>query len=186
MTIVVKTNQAEFAREMRDLGPKFGRRVMRYAIAGAAMQIRDGAKAVTPVRKTGRGSIFRSRYGTRIPGLLRRSIIAKRNNKASSQALEAYYVTARSGDAPTKGGVSRDAYYWRWVEGGHIKRRPGGALRGGSAAKSLVRSRARKAGDFVSGRWYLRRGGEQSFGRALAEFYRRAEIKLAALQESSK
>ena len=183
MTVLVRTNLPDFRAQLDATGPKLGRRVLRYATAGAAQVIRNRARQLAPSRKTGSGSIFRSKQGDRIPGLLKRSIISPRNAKGSSRSLEAYFVTVRAGVAPTKGGVSRDAYYWRWVEGGHIKRQPGGPLRGGVARKKLARTRARAGGSWVAGRWYLQSAGQQSFSAALTEFYRRAEQKIALLSD---
>lgn len=169
---------------MRDLGPKLGRRVLRYATAGAAQVFRDAARTKAPIRQPeakGR-RIFSTKYGDRVPGLLKRSLIAVRNSRASGKSVETYSMTVRTGDPPTKGGVSRDAYYWRWVEAGHIKRQAGGALKGGEKRKREQRVTLGQTGQFVQGRWYIRQAFEASTNRAIDEFYRRVDYKFRTLK----
>ena len=175
----VRTNLPDFRRQMDELGPKVGRRVLRFAVAGAARVFRDVARARAPMRQASArgGKVFASRYGNRMPGLLRRSIIVVRNRRESGRTTETYTSTVRTGDPPTKGGASRDAYYWRWVEAGHVKRQPGGRLTGGARTRSAARAALRRGGEFVEGRWYMRSAFAQAGNRALAEFYRRAEAK---------
>lgn len=109
------------------VGEAVGESSLRAAgVAGAAV-FRDEA-----IRNAGRN---------RQTGVLQNNIIMKRQDEDSDGARrQAYVVTVRTG----KYGADGDAFYWRFVEGGHkiITRRKGQKL---SAARKAAEKAAAKA-----------------------------------------
>jgi hypothetical protein len=71
-----------------------------------------------------------------------------------------------------------DAFYWPWVEGGHVARGPGQRIRGGMRRRALERKRLRAAGKWVEGRWFLRRAFQTQQTAALQAFEKRLAISI--------
>lgn len=158
----VKANLPEFKAQLRAIGVDMERRAVRQASAAAAAVFRAAAQRNAPVQEPP------GRKGHMV-GTLRRAIYARRVR--SPKGVSIYRVSVRQGKKEK--GKGRDAYYWAWVEQGHIARGPGQALRGGANSKSLQRKRLRAAGGFVQPKPYLRPAFEQSGGRALQVFNER-------------
>lgn len=105
--------------------------------------------------------------GRRISGgTLKRSIYTAISKRSSSGQRGIVYGILRPRTGAQRG--FNDAYYWRWVEKGHLIRARGQALRGGTRSKKLQRERLRSAGvPRVEGRWFLR----DSFNAAKSQAY---------------
>lgn len=84
------------------------------ALRGKAMQgaLAEGAK---PIMRTARS------MAPQETGRLRRAIYSFRD-KASTRGREARLISVRSGKRFSRGKVNRDAFYWKWLEFGHMTR----------------------------------------------------------------
>lgn len=104
----------ELAEALRDLPANIGKNVLRSAVGAGAAVIRNEAKQnALRMKKT---------------GTLARAIYSKQIRELSGPERQTFYVGARSGKIYAKvgkKGVSKDAYYARWVELGHFTRGPG-------------------------------------------------------------
>lgn len=129
----LSTNLPDFKAQLREFGFDMERKVFRSGVAAAANVFKAKAVQLAPTLRVPRKD--------RTAGLLKKAIYIKRS-KDSRNGLEHYFVGVRQGRAARqrKGG-SLDAFYWRWVEQGHIARGPGQALRGGRRSKAIQRSR---------------------------------------------
>lgn len=123
---------------------------LRGAVAAGARVIRDAAVRNVPVRS----------------GKLRRAIYSKWIREASGQERQLFLVSVRRGKQfqsrtrQTKRGKTvttkdNDAYYWTWIEFGHVAAGPE-RIRGGSARRERARQSLRTAGRFVPPRPFLR------------------------------
>ena len=177
MSITIRTNLPEFKSKLQQIGADMEKRSVRTATRAAANVIAKIAKSEAPIRKTRKviaGQVIP-------PGVLKASIglVSKRRPKGTV----AYMVIPRSGRRTRKGkgsAASRDAYYWAWVEQGHVI----GRLRGGSRSKAVQRRRLQAAGQMTTPNRYLRRAFTQGQGRAVDAFYESLEksfVKYSAL-----
>jgi len=171
-TVVLKTNMPDFKRQMAALSVDVQRKAVRSAMFAASGVLRAAvkAKAAEPKSPTSK----RPRTGT-----LARAVYAVRNRRGSSRGTEMFVVGVRSGRRAAKTG--RDAFYWRFLEGGWIPRGPGGALRGGTRSKRLQRQRAVAGGAKVVQYPFIRPAFEIARGRAVESFERRMAREIAKL-----
>lgn len=166
----MKTNIVAFRRQLRAMNADLEQKGNRLATAAAARVFRAAVARTAPLGAT---------------GMLRRSIFVFRSRR-SRRPNTIYAVSVRSHrrrkiDRKTKK-VMLDAYYWGWVEAGHLARGPGQALRGGNRRKALERARLRRAGAaFVPGRWYFRRAFATSSSEAVRAYERRLAKEVARM-----
>ena len=96
-----------------------------------------------------------------------------------------YRIGVRQGRGEQK--RNRDAYYWAWVEQGHIARGPGGALKGGVRSKSLQRRRLRAGGGkVVPPHPFFKPAFESAGSRALQVFNERLTRAIAKYSRTTK
>lgn len=157
--IDVKVDIPPFKRQMQELGTDFERKTVRAATSAATGIFRDAVIQAAPVSRD-----FLRKGAS--PGRLKRAIYRKRS-KDSTSGREHFFVGVRYGkkERRRKAG-SRDAFYWRWVEEGHLARGPGQKIRGGRRRRALERNRLKGSGAHrVEARPFLGAGFKQA-GRA--------------------
>jgi len=113
---------AELAQELKNLPEKIGKNVLRSAVGAGAAVIRVEAK--------------KNAQAIKDTGTLARSIYQKQIRELSGPEKQTFYVGARQGKAHQKvgkKGLSRDAFYARFVELGHFSRPSTGVRIGRSA-----------------------------------------------------
>ncbi len=165
--VTIRTNLPDVSKQLRELGVKVSKRLVRASTAAAgqviAKQVRI-AIAATTVRRS---------------GVLARSVFVARSRR-QTPGSETYRISVRAGRtarrSKSRSGVvtTLDAYYWYWVDQGHLARGPGQKIRGGQRTRALQRARLRAAGArFVPGREFMKRGFQAGKGPAVEAFYRR-------------
>lgn len=166
--LTVKTNLPDFKAQMKELGYDFERRVFRAGVGAAAQVFRREVQRRAPVRT----------------GLLSRAVYVKRD-RSSGRGKEHYFVGIRQGKRARSATVGKgftgnlDAYYWRFVEAGHLVRQPGGRLRGGTRTRALQRSRLIAGGaKRVPGKGFIRTAFEAKKGEALDAFTARVQRRI--------
>lgn len=181
--ITVKTNLPEFKSRLAELSRQMQNRIVRAATRASANVIRAEAKNTAPKRED---RIKKKRVpGTKqivAPGVLKASIGVVR--KRSQRGTATYMVIPLSGERTRKGKspkYQRDAYYWAWVEQGHVIATRRTRLPGGARRRALERERLRAAGRTTRPSWYLRRALQASNGRAVQAFYDSMERSFARL-----
>lgn len=160
----VVTNLPEFRQQLRAIGADMERKAVREAGRAAIAVFRKVAQQHAPMQKppaTRKGHVV---------GTLRRAIYTRRMKSPKGRAV--FRLGFRQGTKERA--KQRDAYYWAWVEQGHIARGPGQRLKGGANTRALARQRIRASGKgFVEGRFFLKRSYESAQSRALDAFYER-------------
>ena len=114
---ITLTGFAELAAGLRELPKNVGKNMLRSAVASGAAVVRVQAKA--------------NAEAMRVTGTLARSIYQAQIPEASNDEKQTFYVGCRQGkryQKVGKRGVSKDAYYARFVELGHWSRPPGTKL----------------------------------------------------------
>lgn len=162
--VTVKTNLPDFKKQMQDFGYDMERKIFRAGVSAAAVVFRKIATPLAPVRT----------------GTLRRAIYIKRA-RDSRNGLEHYVVGVRQGQkAQQRKGGSLDAFYWRFVEQGHLVRRRGQKIRGGRRSAALQRSRLAASGARrVEARPFLEPAFQRGKDQALRAFTDRVEARIA-------
>ncbi|WP_395406304.1 HK97-gp10 family putative phage morphogenesis protein [Pseudoduganella sp. UC29_106] len=177
-SITVKmTGIPEFSARLRALGIDMERKIVRAGALAAGIVFRNAARENAPSLKPN------TRRKDRTPGALKKSIYATRSKSKSKPGLETIVVAARAGSKTSKKGVAT-AFYWRWVEDGHVARGPGGKLKGGNRSRALQRSRLKAGGKFVPGVAFLRRAFQGKQDQAVAAFNKRIEARIAKAQKA--
>jgi HK97 gp10 family phage protein len=167
-----------FSARLRALGADMERKVVRAGALAAGVVFRNAARQNAPSLKLG------NKRKDRVPGALKRSIYATRSKSKSRPGLEAIVVAARAGTKTGKKGVAT-AFYWRWVEAGHLARGPGGKLKGGNRSRELQRARLKQSGGkFVPGVAFLGRAFSGRQEQAVAAFNKRIEARIAKAQKA--
>ena len=121
-----------------------------------------------------------------VTGDMDRAVFSKWIAGASAPDRATFYISLLHGTKfkmKTKGKrttKNRDAYYWWWIENGHIIAGPGattGKLRGSKGSKERTRKKLKAVGQFVQGRPFLRPALEKNTTAAIeavkAELIRR-------------
>ncbi|MCA3068116.1 MAG: HK97 gp10 family phage protein [Rhodocyclaceae bacterium] len=133
----------------------------RGAVAAGAALIRDAARANVPVRS----------------GKLKAAIYSAWIREASSRERQSFFVSVRRGKKyqprmkVSKAGRQRatkdlDAYYWTWIEFGHIA--TGAKIKGGARARAKARDKLKQSGaTFVPARPFLRPAFESNKMKAI-------------------
>lgn len=144
------TGLQELNRNLVRLADDVQRKHLRGAVAAGARIVRDAAVRNVPIRT----------------GTLRRAIYSKWLQEASGNNRQTFLVSVRRGkqyQAKTrtskKGRVTKtknaDAYYWTWVEFGHVATGPT-RIAGGATRRERSRQKLKSAGRFVPPRPFLR------------------------------
>lgn len=159
----------EFKSRLQALGYDMERRVIRSGALAAGSVFKKGAASKAPILKVP--------TRRRITGALKKGIYAGRSRTKSKPGLEVVVVGVRAGGKLSKS--SRDPYYWRWVEDGHLARGPGQKIKGGKRRAALERSRLKASGaKFVPGFHFLRGAFAQNQASALRAFSSRIEARI--------
>ena len=126
---------AAFSESTRKLAEAVGQEGLRAAGFAGAEVFRDQAKANAQKSKK--------------TGVLQRNIIVKRLEEDASDRKQVYLVTVRSG----RFGADGDAFYWRFVEEGHLfVRRKASSLKKESITKRRKEAKALAEAEFGSSR----------------------------------
>lgn len=129
---------------VQKLGEAVGQEAMRAAGFAGAEVFRDEAKLNASKSESTPGSGPAKRTGT-----LQKNIIVKRLEEEASDRKQVYLVTVRSG----KFGTDGDAFYWRFVEEGHLfVRRKSSSLKKDSISKRRKEAKAAADLEFGSSR----------------------------------
>lgn len=108
----------QLARALRGLPTRVARNSLRGAVYAGAKLIRDEARLKAPVASEAQAK-------QEPPGTLRRSVIMKQIPQLSNNERQTFFVTVRHGkkyrNQGKRGGLSQDAWYWRFVEFGTVK-----------------------------------------------------------------
>lgn len=136
MTIEMRIDLPAFKAQLDAIG-KEQQKVVQAATRRAALIFKPSVIANAPVLK----KPDRRKNNPRVAGTLKRAIYIKRA-RDSKNGLEHYFIGVRQGKkaARAKGG-SRDAFYWRFLEGGWVARGRGQKIRGGTRRRALERTR---------------------------------------------
>lgn len=171
--IVVRTSIPDFRRQLRELSQDMERKVIRSGVAAAATVFRR--QVVKVLQRPRRSAPIK---GTP-PGTLRRAIYIKRA-RDSVRGKEHYFVGVRQGKkARRRKGGNADAFYWGFVELGHLVRPRGQKIRGGRRSAALQRSRLNAAGaQRVPAYPFLKPAFEQARTEALAKFSERVQERI--------
>jgi HK97 gp10 family phage protein len=166
--IEFRFNLPDFNRQLKALSQDMEQKVIRAATAAAARTFYKRALQFVPILKTPRKD--------RSPGILKRALYVFRSRDRSGG--REHYVVGVRGRAKSRGTV--DAFYWRWVEQGHLARGKGTGLRGGKRSKNLQRQRLAISGaKRVQAHPYLKPAFETGKDEALKVFYSTIEKRLA-------
>ena len=158
----VTTNLPEFKAQLRTIGTDMERRAVRQASAAAAAVFRSAVQRNAPVQAPP------GRKGHMV-GTLRRAIYARKLKAERGTVI--YRIGVRQGRGEQK--RNRDAYYWAWVEQGHVARGPGQRIKGGANSKALQRKRLKSGGGFVQAQPFLAPAFRSAGSRALQVFSER-------------
>lgn len=131
--ISLRTNIKDFNADLRALGDRITKRVVRSAVAAGARVIVPIARRLAPVLKN-------PKEKRRVPGTLRDGIYAQRVKPIDGGLSAGVSVRSpRSARFRKRAGL-QFPFYWRFLEGGWIPRGPGKRLRGGDRRKREQRA----------------------------------------------
>lgn len=145
------TGLAELNAALNRLADDVAIKHARGALAAGAALIRDEARKNAP----------------QLTGKLKRAIYSMWMREMSTRERQTFFVSVRRGkkfqgrtstskSGKTRTTADRDAYYWTWIEFGHVSAGPGGQLKGGTRRRERARSEKRAAGKFVPPQPFLR------------------------------
>lgn len=162
----------EFSARLQALGRE-QRLIVRAGAQAAGNVFKKAAQANAPVLK----KPDTRKVNPRVAGALKRSIFAGRSRFLSKPGVEVVVVSARSGSKAAKSGKA--AFYWRFVEGGHLARGRGAKIKGGTRRAGLERARLKASGaKFVPGVDYLKRAFNSNQDAAIRAFNERIEARI--------
>ena len=168
--ITIRTNLPEFKAKLKTISKDFEKKAVRSANRAAAAVFQKIAKAEAPIRNPRQRKYV---SGALIPpGVLKASIGVVTKKAKPGTVLN--MVIPRSGRRTRKGKssvASRDAYYWAWVEQGHVIAPGRKRIAGGTRRRALERTRLKAAGRMTKANPYLRRAFTKGQGRAVDAFY---------------
>lgn len=148
--IIKVTGLTELNTALRKLAEDVQKKYLRGGVAAGARVVKSAAVRNVPVKS----------------GTLRRAIYSKWMREASGNERQTFLVSVRRGKryqaktVTSKKGRSRttknnDAYYWTWVEFGHVATGPT-KIKGGTARREKARKALKSSGKFVPPRPFLR------------------------------
>ncbi len=162
MSEVIKvTGLQELNRALSQLNDDVKKKYVRGAVGAGARLIRDAAirNAATVIAGTAPKSGIRRRTGR-----LQRAIYSAWLAKESTADSQSFIVSVKRGKnfqskTRQRGGKSfqtsnKDAYYWTWVEFGHVVTTK--KIKGGLRAREKARIPLKAAGQFVPARPFMR------------------------------
>lgn len=166
MTVEIRVDLPAFKRQLDAIGAE-QQKIVQAATRKAALTFRPSVVRNAPVLKRA----DRRKNNPRVAGTLARAIYLKRA-RDSKNGLEHYFIGVRQGKkaAKAKGG-SRDAFYWRFLEGGWVARGPGKKIRGGTRRRALERSRLIASGAKEYRYPFLKPAFDANKDKALNVFY---------------
>lgn len=179
MTISVRVNTPDFARQLEQVKTELQTKVVRQAMGAGAIVLRKAAEAEAP--KAMRIGVRRKGVVVQ-PGTLRRSVYQFRMRATAGNV--AYRISVRKGSrAKTSKKYGKlDAYYWPWVHEGHLVRGPGQKIRGGVRRATLERNRLKSGGaKMVPPNRFLKRAFDTKQKAAIDATYARMEKLVKAL-----
>jgi len=167
--VSVRMNLPDFRRELRALGTKLERRIVRAAVRDAGKVFVEAAQQAAPrLRRPDR---------RRITGALRGGIVTGPSRFDRRKGVVKFFVGVKH--SKRVAGRALDPFYWRFLEGGWIPRGPGRKLRGGAKSRSLQRERVLKAGGRKARYPFFEPAFRRAQGRALAAFTRAMDAGIA-------
>jgi HK97 gp10 family phage protein len=176
VTSVKVTGLRELNDALAKLADDVAIKYARGAVAAGAAVIRDAARENVPVRS----------------GKIKRAIYSKWIREQSSRERQSFFVSVRRGKAyKSRQRVSKkgrktttkdlDAYYWTWVEFGHIATGAGNKIKGGANRRANTRAKLKASGaTFVPPRPFMRPAFEQNKFKAIEAI--RSELSKRILQ----
>lgn len=167
-----------FSSRLKALSSDMQRKVVRAGATASGVIFRKAAVALAPTLK----KRDTRKKNPRVPGALKRAIYSARSRSLSKPGVEVVVVAARSGGKGAKS--SKTAFYWRFVEGGHIARGPGQKIKGGTRSRALERQRLKAGGArFIPGVGFLKRSFKDNQGAAIKAFNARIEARISKAQK---
>lgn len=128
-------NLPDFRAALKSVPEKLRKRALRNALGVAGRIIRDDAKRNAPVLQVS----SERQYPTRKAGTVKRAISVRTSKQARRAGDVGVFINVRPAKGANRGGKNpNDPFYWRFLEFGTKKYKPGagdGFLRG--AAKRL-------------------------------------------------
>lgn len=183
MTISVRTNTPDFARQLALVKSELQTKVVRQSMGAGAAIFRKAAESEAPKAKAAHRGAKKVIVQ---PGNLRRSIYSFRMRTVAG--VVEYRISARKGSrakVSKKGGLL-DAYYWPWVHEGHLVRGPGQKIRGGTRRATLERNRLKSGGaKMVPPNRFLKRAFDKNQKRAIDATYARMTKLVARLNATT-
>lgn len=159
----------EFKARLQALGYDMEKRIVRSGALASGTVFKKAAVANAPTLK--------KPAKNRTAGALKKAIYAGRSRIKSKPGLEVVRVSVRAGGKLAK--TTRDPFYWRWVEAGHLVRGPGQKIKGGQNRAALERSRLKASGaKFKEGVFFLREAFRGNQGAAIRAFNTRIEARI--------
>lgn len=167
------TGLPEFSRRLRALSLDMQRKVTRAGAMAAGNIFRKAAVANAPMRQEPYGNT----KAPRVPGTLKKAIYAARSRVRSKPGKELIVVGVRSGKQASARG--KGAFYWRFVENGHLVRGPGQKIKGGTNRATLERNRLKAGGaKFVPPVFFMKRAFADNQDAAITAFNERIEKRI--------
>lgn len=171
------TGLPAFSSRLKELSADMQRKVVRAGATAAGTVFRKAASANAPTLK----KPDTRKKNPRIPGALKRAVYATRSRKLSKAGTEVIVVGVRSGGKESKS--AKTAFYWRFVEDGHLVRGRGQKIKGGTKRAGLERKRLKAAGArFIPGRKFLARAFKSEQQASVKAFNLRIEARLKKAQ----
>jgi HK97 gp10 family phage protein len=171
------TGLPAFSVRLKELSADMQRKVIRAGSMAAANIFRKAAVANAPSLK----KPDTRKKNPRVPGTLKKAIFAGRSKKRSTPGKEMIVVGVRSGGKAAK--TNRDAFYWRFVEDGHLVRHSGQKIKGGKKRAGLERTRLKAANaTFVPAVKFMARAFKDNQDAAIAAFNKRLEARIQKAQ----
>jgi HK97 gp10 family phage protein len=167
----------EFSTRLRALSFDMQRKIVRAGATAAGVIFRNAAIANAPTLK----QRDTRKVNPRVAGTLKKSIYAARSKVKSKPGIEVIVIAARSGGKAAKSGKS--AFYWRFVEAGHLARGRGQKVKGGTRRAGLERARLKASGaKFVPPVEFLKRAFKDNQDAAVKAFNSRIAARITKAQ----
>lgn len=168
-TAVRFTGLKELNAALQQLEQKVALQHLRGAVAAGARVIRDAA-----IENASKGSPSIQ------SGTLRRAIYSRWMREMSTRQRMTFFVSVKRGpknrpkqlkgkNGKVKNSANRDAFYWTWVEFGHLARtKKSGAVKGGKRRRDATRNSLKDQGaKFVAARPFMRPAYEANKRKAI-------------------
>jgi HK97 gp10 family phage protein len=171
------TGLPAFSERLKELSMSMQRKIVRAGGISAGKVFKKAAIANAPVLKARDTRKIRAR----VPGALKKAIVAVRSKRLSKPGMEVIAIAALTGGKNPN--MSKSAFYWRFVEDGHLTRGKGQAIKGGKKRAGLERTRLKAGGaKFVPGVHYIARAFKENQDAAIKAFNERIEARIVKAQ----